>query len=180
MVESASTSHAGLVEEIVGSLARRHSTATVLFHHAIAERLGLGPTDHKCLDLLHERGSMSGSELAAITGLTSGAVTGVVSRLERAGHVRREPDPHDGRKQILRLAPEGAREVAELFDRLRDDAAELVEGFDDHQLAAIAEFLTRGVEFAYHRTALLRTQAVSAGGHTRAATTTATTTKEPS
>jgi len=64
-----------LAGEIVGRLARRHSTAVVLFHHAVAERLGLGPTDHKCLDLLRERGAITGSELAAITGLTTGAIT---------------------------------------------------------------------------------------------------------
>src|SRR5215510_14383243 len=93
-----------LTENIVGQLARRHSTAVVLFHHAIAERLGLGPTDHKCLDLLRDRGPMAGTDLAAITGLTSGAITGVVARLERAGYLRREQDPRDGRKQILRLA----------------------------------------------------------------------------
>src|SRR5712691_12922080 len=91
-----------LVGEIVGRLARQHSTAVVLFHHAVAERLGLGLTDHKCLDLLRERGAMAGSDLSAITGLTSGAITGVVARLERAGYLCREPDPHDGRKQILR------------------------------------------------------------------------------
>src|SRR6266568_4981316 len=99
----------GLTEQIVGRLARRHSTAVVLFHHAVAERLGLGPTDHKCLDLLRERGAMTGSDLAAITDLTSGAITGVVARLERAGYLRREPDPQDGRKQILRVALERAR-----------------------------------------------------------------------
>ncbi len=153
-----------LAEEIVGPLTRRYSTATVLFHHAVAERLGLGPTDHKCLDLLYERGSMSGSELAAITGLTSGAITGVVNRLERAGHVCREPDPHDRRKQILRLAPEGAREVVDLFDRLRADSATLVEGFDNHQLVAIAMFLSRGIKFAYHHAVLLRTHAVAGSG----------------
>src|SRR5947208_4873450 len=90
-----------LADEIVGQLARRHSTAVVLFHHAVAERLGLGPTDHKCLDLLRERGAITGSELASITGLTTGAITGVVARLEQAGYIRRESDPHDGRKQIL-------------------------------------------------------------------------------
>jgi hypothetical protein len=47
-----------LAEEIVGRLARQHSTAVVLFHHAVAERLGLGPSDHKCLDLLRDRGAM--------------------------------------------------------------------------------------------------------------------------
>src|SRR5438309_6398359 len=109
-----------LVEEIVGRLARRHSTAAVLFHHAVAERLGLGPTDHKCLDLLRERGSMAGTDLSAITGLTSGAITGVVARLERAGYLRREPDPHDGRKQILHLALERSP-IQDVIDPLRAD-----------------------------------------------------------
>src|SRR5437773_12416331 len=81
-----------LVERITGHLARRHSTAAVLYHHAIAERLGIGPTDHKCLDLLREHGAMASSDLVAITGLTSGAITGVVVRLEKAGFVRREAD----------------------------------------------------------------------------------------
>src|SRR5579885_1278422 len=114
-----------LIEEIVGRLARRHSTAVVLFHHAVAERLGLGPTDHKCLDLLRERGAMAGSDLCAITGLTSGAITGVVSRLERAGYLRREADPHDGRKQILHLALERSP-IQNVIDPLRKDVAALL------------------------------------------------------
>ena len=137
---------------------RQHSTAAVLFHHAVAERLGLGPTDHKCLDLLRERGAMTGSALGAITGLTSGAITGVVARLERAGYLRREPDPHDRRKQLLRPAPERAPDLEAVFGPIRADATALVEGFDPHQLAAIAEFLERGTDFAYRRAALLRAQ----------------------
>ena len=150
-----------LADEIVGRLARRHSTAVVLFHHAVAERLGLGPTDHKCLDLLRERGSMAGSDLGAITGLTSGAITGVVARLERAGYLRREPDPHDGRKQILRLALKRAH-VQDVIDPLRKDVAALLESFDSHQLTAIAEFLDCTTDLIYNHAALLRAQALSA------------------
>ncbi|MDN5861625.1 MAG: MarR family transcriptional regulator [Pseudonocardia sp.] len=145
-------------EETLDTLVRRYGTATVLFHHAIAERLGLGPSDHKCLDLLRERGPITGSRLAALTGLTTGGVTGIVARLERAGYVVREPDPHDRRKFLLRSAPVWASEVAALFDSMRDDAAVLVEGFDDRELAAIAEFLRRGTDFSYRQTALLRAQ----------------------
>src|SRR5260370_32475642 len=131
-----------LADEIVGCLARRHSTAVVLFHPAVAERLGLGPTDHKCLDLLRERGPMAGSELAAITGLTSGAITGVVARLERAGYLRREPDAHDGRKQILHLALERAH-IQDIVNPLREGVAVMLENFDTHQLTAIADFMVR-------------------------------------
>lgn len=155
-----------LAEEIVGKLARRHSTAVVLFHHVVAERLGLGPTDHKCLDLLRDRGAMAGSDLGAITGLTSGAITGVVARLERAGYLRREPDPHDGRKQILRLALQRSP-IQDVINPLREDVANLLENFDAHQLTAIAEFLARTTDLVYHHAALLRAHALSAAGLAR-------------
>ncbi len=150
-----------LTEEIVGRLARRHSTAVVLFHHAVAERLGLGPTDHKCLDLLRDRGAMTGSDLGAITGLTSGAITGVVARLERAGYLRREPDPHDGRKQILHLALKRAH-IQDVINPLREDVAATLEHFDSHQLGAIAEFLAAATDLVYRHAALLRAQTLSA------------------
>ena len=155
-----------LADEIVGRLARRHSTAVVLFHHAVAERLGLGPTDHKCLDLLRERGAISGSDLGAITGLTSGAITGVVARLERAGYLRREPDPHDGRKQILHLALKRAH-IQDAIKPLREDVAALLENFDAHQLTAIAQFLTGTTDLVYRHAALLRAETISEVGRTR-------------
>ena len=156
-----------LADEIVGRQARRHSTAVVLFHHAVAERLGLGPSDHKCLDLLRERGAMAGSDLGAITGLTSGAITGVVARLERAGYLRREPDQHDGRKQILHLALERSH-IQDVIDPLRKDVAALLENFDTRQLTAIAEFLTRTTDLIYRHAALLRAETNSDVGRTRA------------
>ena len=155
-----------LVEEIVGRLMRRHSTAAVLFHHAVAECLGLGPTDHKCLDLLRERGAMSGSELVAITGLTSGAITGVVTRLERAGYLRRKSDPHDGRKQILSPALERVQNLHDLFGPIRKDVAALLDAFGTHQLTAVAEFLARSTDISYRHAALLRAETLSAAVQT--------------
>src|ERR1700676_558278 len=90
-----------LADEIVGRLVRRHSIAIVLFHRAVAERLGLGPSDHKCLDLLRERGAMAGSGLRGVTGLTSGAITGGGTRLERAGYLRRQGTAHEAAHEIL-------------------------------------------------------------------------------
>lgn len=155
-----------LADKIVGHLARRHSTAVVLFHHAVAERLGLGPTDHKCLDLLRDRGAMAGSDLGAITGLTSGAITGVVARLEEAGYLRREPDPHDGRKQVLHVASQPAN-IHDVIDPLRKDVAAMLANFDAHQLTAIAEFLDHATDLIYRHAALLRAETISGGGRTR-------------
>lgn len=149
-----------LVREIGERLVRRHSTAAVLFHHAVAERLGVGPTDHKCLDLLRERGAMTGSELAALTGLTTGAITGVVARLEEAGYLRREEDPHDGRKQILSPTPR-VKELQAVFDPIREDLVRALEDFDERELRAIAGFLTRTSDLAYRHAALLRAASLS-------------------
>jgi DNA-binding MarR family transcriptional regulator len=160
-MKAASESKHKLADEIVGRLARQHSTAVVLFHHAVAERLGLGPTDHKCLDLLRERGAMAGSDLCALTGLTSGAITGVVARLERAGYLRREPDPHDGRKQILRVALQRAQ-IHDVIGPLRKDVAALLQNFDAHQLTAVAEFLAGTTDLIYRHAALLRAETLSA------------------
>ena len=135
----------------------------MLFHHAVAERLGLGPADHKCLDLLVERGSMTGSQLAAITGLTTGAITGVVNRLEAAGYVQRQPDPDDRRKQVLTPVPERIQEIQDVFRSVRPAPETLVEGFDADQLAAIAEFLARASDFARERAAALRAQVLTDG-----------------
>ena len=149
-----------LIEQIVCRLVRRHSTAVVLFHQAVAERLGIGPTDLKCLDLLRERGTMTSSELAAITGLTTGAVAGIVARLQQAGLLRRESDPQDGRKQILSAALERMRDIGQVFFPIRKDTTTLLEGLDTHQLTAVAEFLAQSTDLAYRHAAVLRSDAL--------------------
>src|SRR5262245_29900394 len=80
---------------------RQLSVATIMFHQAIADRLGMNVTDHKCADLLERNGPMTAGELAEQTGLTTGAITGVIDRLEQAGFVRRAPDPGDRRRVIV-------------------------------------------------------------------------------
>lgn len=148
-----------MIDEIVGTLARRHSTATVLFHHAVAERLGLGPSDHKCLDLIRDRGPTSATEIAGLAGLSSGAVSGVVARLLEAGFVVRAPDPEDGRRQVLSISPLARSRLGEVFgSQAQDTATALAEAFNAPQLEVVAEFLRRATEFTLQRTALLRAQ----------------------
>src|ERR1700759_5382362 len=95
-----------LVHNIIEQV-RRGSTRSVLLHTAIAERLGLNPSDHKCADLLMaESGVSTPGRLAELTGLSTGAITGVLDRLERAGFVGREADPSDRRRTLVRITPE--------------------------------------------------------------------------
>jgi DNA-binding MarR family transcriptional regulator len=146
------------VTEIASSLMRRHSTAAVLFHHALADRLGLGPTDLKCLDLLREHGPMTGSDLAGLTGLTTGAITGVVSRLEDARFVKRTPDAQDGRRQILSPTHEHARDVHALFNRMHNELADILADFNARELSVIGKFLTNSTELIYAQIAHLRAE----------------------
>jgi DNA-binding MarR family transcriptional regulator len=141
-------------------MARRFSTAIVLFHHGVAERAGLGASDHKCLEILRERGAMTGSELASATGLTTGAITGVVARLESRGFLTREPDPHDARKQILRPSLDRIEELHADFAPFRKDIAALIESLDAHQRAGLAKFLEHGAAIAIQHATLARSPAV--------------------
>jgi DNA-binding MarR family transcriptional regulator len=142
-------------------LARRYSTAIVLFQHGVAERVGLGASDHKCLEILRERGPMTGSDLASATGLTTGAITGVVGRLESRGFLTRKPDPHDARKQFLRPSLDRIEKLHADFVPFRKDIAALIATLDAHQQAGLAKFLEHGAAIAIQHATLARSRAVA-------------------
>jgi DNA-binding MarR family transcriptional regulator len=75
------------------------------FDNLAARRLGVNLTDLQCLSVIQSRGGVTAGELAAEAGLTSGAITGVIDRLERAGYAAREPDPTDRRRVTIAVTP---------------------------------------------------------------------------
>src|SRR5215207_5351058 len=91
------------IDPIVEMLGFRLSTATVLFHAAIADRVGVSVTDMKCYSILRQAGPITAGELGERVGLTTGAITGVIDRLEHVGLARRVRDPHDRRRVVLEL-----------------------------------------------------------------------------
>jgi DNA-binding MarR family transcriptional regulator len=133
-------------EELVASViheGRRMSTRTVVFHAAIAERLGLNPSDHKCADLIwNETGPITAGHLAELTGLSTGAITGVVDRLERAGFVSRVPDAADRRRVVIQCCA-GAPDMRHLFIPMMQGVASLCEGYSDKELALIVGFMQK-------------------------------------
>lgn len=135
---------------------RRHSTRTVLFHAAIAERMGLNPSDHKCMDVILERVTLTAGQLAELTGLSTGAITGVVDRLERVGLVARESDPSDRRKVILRATPERCRHLWPLFSGLANATARLHAAYRPEELALLMDFLDRSSKLLEEETQALR------------------------
>ena len=78
---------AKLVSRLIEEM-RENSTVTIMFHQAIADRLGMNVTDHKCAGILARSGPITAGELARRTGLSTGAITGVIDRLEHAGFAR--------------------------------------------------------------------------------------------
>ena len=95
---------------------RRAGSVMQLLGAASAERIGINATDLNCLNLVALTGPMAAGDLARQTGLTTASITGVLDRLEEAGFVRRERDPDDRRRVIVRLeAARGMRDVAPVF-----------------------------------------------------------------
>lgn len=117
---------------------------TVLFNHTVSECLGLGPSDNQFLTLLRQRGALTPGELARLSGLGTGTVTGVIDRLERAGYARRNRDPNDRRKVIVSPNQEGIdRDIAPLYAGQARRFGELLAQYDARQLETIADFLAR-------------------------------------
>lgn len=153
------TNHAcgDVAMDALGGAACRLGTATVMFRQAVASRLGLSATDHKCLDVLAAAGAVSAGRLAQLTGLSTGAITGIIDRLERAGFARRKPDPDDRRRIIVHPDLQAIElGISPLFRSLAGAMAELNLSYDDSQRALILDYLTRCRDLLQQETACLK------------------------
>lgn len=123
------------------------STLTILFHQKIAQTLELNPTDHKCLDLMMKHEQLTAGRLAQLTGLTTGAITGVIDRLEQKKLVKREKDPNDRRKIVIVANQKKAlKEVSPLFSSLGASMNELYQQYSERELQTILDFITQSVK----------------------------------
>ncbi|GAA3408147.1 hypothetical protein GCM10018952_04180 [Streptosporangium vulgare] len=116
--------------------------------HTLAERLGINVTDLTCLGFVLGAGeeALTAGRLAELAGLTTGAVTGVVNRLEGAGYARRVPDPDDRRR--VRIVPEkdSAARIAVAYEPTYRRLTELFESYGPEELAAISDWFTRAAD----------------------------------
>jgi DNA-binding MarR family transcriptional regulator len=131
-----------------GELGRELSTAVVMFHEAVGAHLGVTAGDQRALALIGRSGPMSAGALAEKTGLTPGAVTGMIDRLERAGLARREHDPGD-RRRVLVTATGGLPDV---FGELAAAMNELTARYDEAELEVIADYVTRTIDILREQT----------------------------
>jgi DNA-binding MarR family transcriptional regulator len=130
-----------LIDEI-----RRSQNATDRFDQAVADAAGLNRTDMRCVDVLQRVGPLPAGRLAEATGLTSGAMTTALDRLERAGYARRVRDPGDRRRVLVELTPELLRN-AERFYKPHTEASERIyRRYTEEQLELLLEFVREGRE----------------------------------
>ena len=135
------------LEAALNTAMRDASGQGVLYSQAVAGRLGMNSTDLECLDHIL-RGPVTAGRLAELTGLTTGAITGVIDRLERIGLARRESDPDDRRKTVVRALPTVLERIAPLFEPMERAAMGVLSKYRDDELALILNFLTRARDAA--------------------------------
>jgi DNA-binding MarR family transcriptional regulator len=152
-------------EEIIRAITERFremSTETIMFHQAVADVLDLHITDHKSLELIHRFGAMPAGRLAQLTNLTTGSVTGIIDRLEKAGYVRRINDPEDRRKTIVEPTKNKKLEkkIELIFMHLHESLHRLMSPYSDSELAFLLEATTKIIELTHEESKKLRSDSL--------------------
>jgi DNA-binding MarR family transcriptional regulator len=142
----------------VGRAVRNISGQGVLLSQTVAERVGLNATDLQCLGFLAEEGGMPAGKLAEITGLTTGAVTRLIDRLEQSGYVTRLTDADDRRRVIVKPVDAQVARIAPFFQKLEESVTESLAKYSKSELAFLLEFLEQSKARAAEQTARLRAE----------------------
>ncbi len=144
MSRGSQETRAEILKELVGEF-RQFNALGASFFRAAAARSGMAVTDMQVIDILASAGPLTAGQLADLTGLTTGAIAGILNRLEEAELVRRERDPNDGRRVIVHLErdKDKMREISPIFDAFGQEWNEVASLYDDEQLAFLLEVLKR-------------------------------------
>lgn len=125
------------------NLMRGLGTRSVLYQQKIAVSLGLYNHDFIAVDILRESGPITAGELSKLSGLTTGSITALVDRLEKAGYVKRESDPTDRRRVIIVPKYEHKEEVKEKYFALHESMVKLADTYTEEELKLITQFLKK-------------------------------------
>jgi DNA-binding MarR family transcriptional regulator len=120
---------------------RAFTTSAVLAANSIAQQVGMGMNELKCAEFLVRMGPMSAGKLAELAGLTTGAITGIVDRLEKAGWAKRVADPNDRRRVIIHPGPQETETVDGLYSAYMDSLTNLLARYSDDELVLMTEFI---------------------------------------
>lgn len=127
-------------------LGQMDATQTALFQQRVAAHYGLGITEMKALDILVREGPRTAGQLAAALNLTSGAITGVVDRLQRRGMARRSSDPEDRRRVVVEVDHERLAAEENAYAPIGAAFAELYAGYSVKELQFLVRHLEKSVE----------------------------------
>ena len=142
----------------------RSGGLSILFSQAVADRVGVDPTDLEAMDILRQTGPIPAGRLAELTGLTTAAVTGLVDRLERRSWARRDADPTDRRRVIVRPLVENAeRELEPFFAGIGAATANLIAHYSEEEIALMLDFFARSNAILAEQIALVRKAEATAG-----------------
>lgn len=130
----------------LGDLVREFQRSVDQGDDEIARLLKLNRTDLRCLDLLLQRGPSAPSRLSVELGLTTGSVTAMLDRMEKAGYLTRTPDPSDRRKIIVQATPETAAQAMEAMLPLMEDSAKSMAHYRAADLKLLVDFFTRAID----------------------------------
>jgi DNA-binding MarR family transcriptional regulator len=141
----------------LGDEVRASQRATDVVDELMCQLLGINRTDARCLDILDQHGSMSAGDLAEASRLTTGAITAVIDRLERAGYATRVPDPADRRRVLVELTPKAYAVATELMvEPMRALYTPMADRYSDEELRLIMEFTRAGRELQERHAEWLR------------------------
>lgn len=141
----------------LGDEVRANQRATDIVDELLAESLGINRTDARCMDILDQHGRMSAGDLAAASRLTTGAITAVIDRLQRAGMARRVPDPSDRRRVLVEPTEKALTLANELMvEPMRKLYVPMAERYSDDDLRLILDFTRRGRELQEQHAEWLR------------------------
>jgi DNA-binding MarR family transcriptional regulator len=132
-----------LIVRVGMELGRELSTTSIFFHQAIATKLGINVTDTRCFELMsrYAQGPLTAGDIARHAGLTTGAVTGILDRLEKAGLVERFRDASDRRKVFVRPCLEALQRVARLYQGLAAASLRHASSYSTKELELIQDYL---------------------------------------
>jgi DNA-binding MarR family transcriptional regulator len=142
---SRAKARAALMQDVEHAV-RKSSGLGVIFSQTVASAVGISSSDLECLDFLNIEGRVTAGRLAELTGLTTGAVTGLVDRMEKAGLVRRERDEEDRRKVYIAMIPDAMGRIGQYYEPLQKAVTKDWEGYTDAELKLVLRFMTRGYD----------------------------------
>jgi DNA-binding MarR family transcriptional regulator len=146
-----------LLRRVGQELGRELTTSNLFLHTLIAGKVGLNATDTRCLEILARSGTvpMTAGALKEATGLTTGAITGILDRLERAGFVKRMRDTNDRRKVFVKLVPGAGVKLTKLYEGIGAEMEKLAVRYTVNDLRLIEGFLDANLKILKQEIATL-------------------------